>query len=156
VLVLTVQDTLRDKVTALDLGADDYMVKPFEPEELLARARAQLRRTVRSEPAPAVITIGSLVVDSAKGLVTWDGAQVSLTPTEFRVLDTLLEHRGRLVRHEELLDAVWGQHRRPGIDNLRVFVLRLRRKLHDDTARPYLIVSEPGLGYRWIGGEYCD
>jgi two-component system KDP operon response regulator KdpE len=152
VLVLTVRDGLNDKVTALEAGADDYMVKPFEPEELLARARAHLRRS--QSPAahqPAVVRSGRLEIDLARSLVTWDGEPVALTPTELRLLDVLLAHRGKLVTREKLLQAVWGSRRHSDLTRLRVFVLHLRRKLHDDAARPRLIFTEPGLGYRWIG-----
>ena len=152
VLVLTVRDGLDDKVTALDAGADDYMVKPFEPEELLARARAHLRRSQAPTPTqPAVVRSGQLEIDLARSLVTWDGEPVALTPTELRLLEVLLAHRGTLVTREKLLQAVWGSRRHSDLTRLRVFVLHLRRKLHDDAARPRLIFTEPGLGYRWIG-----
>ena len=156
VLVLTVRDGLRDKVTALEAGADDYMVKPFEPEELLARARAHLRRSQVTTPQPAVVRSGQLEIDLARSLVTWDGGPVALTPTELRLLEVLLAHRGKLVTREKLLQAVWGSRRRSDQGRLRVFVLHLRRKLHDDAARPRLIFTEPGLGYRWIGEHEED
>jgi two-component system, OmpR family, KDP operon response regulator KdpE len=150
VLVLSVRDALRDKVAALESGADDYMVKPFEAEELLARTRAHLRRAQGAEPQPAVVRSGSLEIDLVRSQVTWSGAPVALTPTELRLLEVLLAHRGRLVTHEKLLEAVWGSRRHSDQGRLRVFVLHLRRKLHDDAACPHLIFSEPGLGYRWI------
>jgi two-component system KDP operon response regulator KdpE len=150
VLVLTVRDGLTDKVTALEAGADDYMVKPFEPEELLARTRAHLRRSQAVAPQPALVRSGLLEIDLSRSLVTWDGTRVALTPTELRLLEVLLAHRGKLVTREKLLQAVWGSRRRTDQGRLRVFVLHLRRKLHDDAARPRLIFTETGLGYRWI------
>jgi two-component system KDP operon response regulator KdpE len=150
VLVLTVRDALADKVTALESGADDYMVKPFEPEELLARTRAHLRRAHAVEPQPAVVRSGPLEIDLARSLVTWDGEPIALTPTELRLLEVLLANRGKLVTREKLLETVWGSRQRSDLGRLRVFVLHLRRKLHDDAARPRLIFTEPGLGYRWI------
>jgi two-component system KDP operon response regulator KdpE len=151
VLVLTVRDGLADKVTALEAGADDYMVKPFEPEELLARARAHLRRSHATTPQPAIVRSGLLEIDLSSSLVTWDGERVALTPTELRLLEVLLAHRGKLVTRERLLETVWGSRRRSDQGRLRVFVLHLRRKLHDDAARPRFIFTEQGLGYRWIG-----
>jgi two-component system KDP operon response regulator KdpE len=150
VLVLSVRDGLRDKVVALESGADDYMVKPFEAEELLARAQAHLRRAEATEPQPAVIRSGELEIDLARSRVTWCGEPVRLTPTEFRLLEVLLASRGRLVTHEKLLEAVWASRNHSDQARLRVFVLHLRRKLHDDAAFPHLIFTEPGLGYRWI------
>jgi two-component system KDP operon response regulator KdpE len=151
-VVLTVRDSLKDKVAALESGADDYVLKPFEPEELLARARAHLRRSGSdATPQASLVRSGALAIDLARRLVTWEGEPVQLTPTELRLLEVLLAHRGRLVTREQLLAEVWGS--RPDTDSarLRVFVLHLRRKLHDDAARPRLILTEPGLGYRWIG-----
>jgi two-component system KDP operon response regulator KdpE len=151
VIVLSVRDALRDKISALESGADDYVVKPFEPDELLARARAHLRRAGASEAQPAVVRAGDLEIDLARRLVTWQGEPVALTPTELRLLEVLLTHRGKLVTREQLLQEVWGSAQRTDNGRLRVFVLHLRRKLHDDAARPRLIFTEPGLGYRWIG-----
>jgi two-component system KDP operon response regulator KdpE len=151
VIVLSVRDTLRDKISALESGADDYVVKPFEPDELLARARAHLRRAGTAEAQPAVVRSGDLEIDLARRLVTWQGEPVALTPTELRLLEVLLTHRGKLVTREQLLQDVWGSGQRTDNGRLRVFVLHLRRKLHDDAARPRLIFTEPGLGYRWIG-----
>jgi two-component system, OmpR family, KDP operon response regulator KdpE len=153
VIVLTVRDSLHDKVSALESGADDYLVKPFEPEELLARARAHLRRAGTPEYRSPIVRSGDLEIDLGRRLVTWQGEPVALTPTELRLLEVLLEHRGKLVTREQLLRAVWGSDRQTDRGRVRVFVLHLRRKLHDDAARPRLIFTEPGLGYRWIAQE---
>jgi two-component system KDP operon response regulator KdpE len=152
VVVLTVRDALGDKVSALESGADDYVLKPFEPEELLARTRAHLRRATPSAHA-AVVHAGDLVIDLAGRRVTWRDEPVLLTPTELRLLETLLAHRGRLVTREQLLATVWGSRQLSDRGRLRVFMVHLRRKLHDDAARPRLIATEPGLGYRWIGDD---
>jgi len=153
VVVLTVRDALSDKVAALESGADDYIVKPFEPSELLARSRAHLRRAGASAPRPAVVHAGDLVVDLARRQVTWAGEPVSLTPTELRLLEVLLANRGKLVTREQLLEQVFASDHASDRGRLRVFVQHLRRKLHDDAARPRLILTEPGLGYRWIAED---
>jgi two-component system KDP operon response regulator KdpE len=150
VLVLTVRDGLQDKITALESGADDYMVKPFESEELLARTRAHLRRSHSVARQPAIVKAGRLEINLARTLVTWDGRSVALTPTELRLLELLLANRGKLVTRERLLESIWTSRLRTSRGNLRVTVLNLRRKLHDDAAKPRLILTEPGLGYRWI------
>jgi two-component system KDP operon response regulator KdpE len=157
VVVLTVRDGLRDKITALESGADDYVLKPFEPEELLARSRAHLRRAAPETSRPAIVRSGDVVVDLARRRVTWRGEPVQLTPTELRLLEVLLAHRGTLVTREQLLEAVWGSHRPSDRGRVRVYMVHLRRKLHDDASRPRLILTEPGIGYRWIGdGEDLD
>jgi two-component system KDP operon response regulator KdpE len=151
VVVLTVRDQLDDKVGALNAGADDYVVKPFEPEELIARSRAHLRRTPERTAAMAAITVGPLTVDLALRRVTLDGEPVSVTPIEYRLLEVLVANPGRLMTREELLDAGWGTHEDEQRVRLRVTMVNLRRKPRDDAAHPRLIVTEPGLGYRWIG-----
>jgi two-component system KDP operon response regulator KdpE len=153
VIVLTVRDDLRSKLAALDAGADDYLVKPFEPEELLARARAHLRRSGAAEERSATVTVGSLRIDMVRREVTWDGERVALTPTENRLLEVFVANRGRLLSREELLEQVWGPERGADHVRLRVTLVGLRRKLHDDAANPRLIFTEPGLGYRWIGED---
>ena len=157
VVVLTVRDTLRDKVAALESGADDYVLKPFEPEELLARSRAHLRRAAPDPSRAAVVRAGDVVVDLAARQVTWCDEPVQLTPTELRMLEVLLTNRGKLVTREQLLEAVWGSRAPSDRGRVRVVMVHLRRKLHDDAARPQLILTEPGIGYRWIGdGEDLD
>ena len=157
VVVLTVRDGLRDKVAALESGADDYVLKPFEPEELLARSRAHLRRVTTDGGRGAVVHAGDVVVDLAARQVTWRGEPVQLTPTELRLLEVLLANRGKLVTREQLLEAVWGSRAPSDRGRVRVFMVHLRRKLHDDAARPRLILTEPGIGYRWIAdGEDLD
>jgi two-component system KDP operon response regulator KdpE len=153
VIVLTVVDDLRTKLAALDSGADDYVVKPFEPKELLARARAQLRRSAARPEQPAALRLGDLQIDLSRDLITWQGERIALTPTEHRLLQALLADRGRLLTREQLLEAVWGPDRSPDYVRLRVTLVSLRRKLHDDASNPTLILTEPGLGYRWIGDE---
>jgi two-component system, OmpR family, KDP operon response regulator KdpE len=157
VVVLTVRDTLRDKVAALESGADDYVLKPFEPEELLARSRAHLRRAAPDPSRAAVVRAGDVVVDLVARQVTWCDEPVQLTPTELRMLEVLLTNRGKLVTREQLLEAVWGSRAPSDRGRVRVVMVHLRRKLHDDAARPRLILTEPGIGYRWIGdGEDLD
>jgi two-component system KDP operon response regulator KdpE len=153
VVVLTVRDGLRDKVAALESGADDYVLKPFEPEELLARSRAHLRRAASDPSRAAVVRAGDLVVDLAARRVTWRDEPVQLTRTELRLLEVLLTHRGKLVTREQLLAEVWGSRAPSDRGRVRVFMVHLRRKLHDDAAKPRLILTEPGLGYRWIGDD---
>jgi two-component system KDP operon response regulator KdpE len=153
VVVLTVRDGLRDKVAALEAGADDYVLKPFESDELLARSRAHLRRTNAQSQRDAMVCSGEIVVDLARQTVSWRGEPVQLTPTEHRLLQVLLAHRGKLVTREQLVEAVWRSHAASDRNRVRVLMVRLRRKLHDDAARPRLILTEPGIGYRWIGDD---
>ena len=153
VVVLTVRDGLRDKIAALESGADDYVLKPFAPEELLARSRAHLRRAAPERDRSPIVRAGELVVDLPRSRVTWRDEPVQLTPTEFRLLEVLLTHRGKLVTREQLLTAVWGSRAPSDRGRVRVFMVHLRRKLHDDAARPRLILTEPGIGYRWIGDD---
>jgi len=153
VVVLTVRDQIDDKVLALDAGADDYVVKPFDPAELLARARAHLRRGTDARRADARTTIGSLQIDLSLRQATWDGQRIAFAPLEFRLLEVLVSNPGRLLTREELLEAVWGSTDSEHRVRLRVTMTSLRKKLHDDASDPRLIVTEPGLGYRWVGGE---
>jgi len=148
VIVLTVRDSQAEKVDALDRGADDYVIKPFDMEELLARMRATLRRAVPDEARQTLRRFGDVEVDLDKKSVTRDGARVRLTPTEYQLLVAFVTHPGKLLTQRWLLSTVWG----PGYQeetNVRVHVGHLRRKLEQDPANPRLIMTEPGLGYRW-------
>jgi two-component system, OmpR family, KDP operon response regulator KdpE len=151
VIVLSVRDQQADKVAALDAGADDYVTKPFAMEELLARLRATLRRSHPEEPAPPVQRYGDLEVDLRKRLVTLGGGPVHLTPTEYGLLEALVTNPGKLLTHQWLLRKVWGQGYGQESHYLRVYVRALRKKLGDAAAAPALILTEPGVGYRWIG-----
>jgi two-component system KDP operon response regulator KdpE len=148
IVVLSVREGQRDKISALDAGADDYLVKPFAMQELLARMRAVGRRaqTPTSEPT---LRFGDLEIDLAHEIVRLEGEPLHLTPTERRLLRALATNPGKLLTHQWLLQQVWG----PGYSGeshlLRVYVQQLRRKLRDDPARPLYITTEPGLGYRW-------
>ena len=153
VVVLTARDRQQDKIAALDAGADDYVTKPFDVEELLARLRAVLRRVPRTSATPAVICIDQLEIDLARRQVRLAGDVVHLTKTELALLEQLVMHPGKLLTHEYLLRQVWGQGYGSESNYLRVYVGQLRRKLADDATSPRLIVTEPGIGYRWIGSE---
>jgi len=151
VIILSVRETQLDKVKALDAGADDFVTKPFGMEELLARARAAMRRAQPDEPAPAVLTFGKLQVDLARHLVRSGGEPVHLTPTEYGLLEAFVTNPGKLLTHQWLLRKVWGQGYGTETAYLRTYARTLRKKLGDDAAAPELITTEPGVGYRWIG-----
>ncbi len=151
VIVLSVREGQMDKVSALDAGADDYVTKPFGMEELLARARATVRRVQAEEPAPPTVTFDGLDVDLARRLVTRDGESIHLTPTEYALLESLVTNPGKLLTHQWLLRKVWGQGYGTETTYLRTYVRALRKKLGDDAQAPALIVTEPGVGYRWVG-----
>jgi two-component system KDP operon response regulator KdpE len=153
VIVLSVRDAQADKVAALDAGADDYVTKPFAMDELLARMRAVLRRTAPGEPAPSAVTVDGLKVDLAKKLVSRDGQPIHLTPTEFALLELLVTNPGKLLTHRWLLQKVWGAAYGEQSNYLRVYVANLRKKLEPDPGAPSLILTEPGVGYRWVVPE---
>ena len=148
VIVVSVMPGERDKVRALDLGADDYVVKPFGVEELLARIRAALRRQAAIAEGEPVIRAGDLELDLARREVRAAGRPVHLTPTEYEVLRVLALHAGKPVTHSSLLRQVWGEYAVGDRYNTRYVVAQLRRKLGDDPASPRYIVNEPGVGYR--------
>jgi two-component system KDP operon response regulator KdpE len=152
VIVVSARGGERDKVTALNMGADDYMTKPFSVEELMARITATLRRTRAAgaaEPGPRVITAGTVVIDLANQQVTRAGSPVHLTPTEFALLRELVINRGKLLSHAHLLRRVWGQGYQTETEYVRVYVRRLRAKLESDDEEP-LIVTAPRAGYRFV------
>ncbi|HKO23438.1 MAG TPA: response regulator transcription factor [Chloroflexota bacterium] len=149
ILVLSARGDERDKVAALDLGADDYLTKPFGVNELLARIRAALRRAVGARGPSAVVEAGALRVDFDRRQVTLDGAEVRLTPTEFELLKVLVANAGRVLTHGYLLRTVWGPEYEGESQLLRVFIGQLRRKVERDPSRPQHILTDPGVGYRF-------
>jgi two-component system, OmpR family, KDP operon response regulator KdpE len=150
ILVLSVRDEEPDKISALDLGADDYLTKPFGVGELLARVRALLRRTDGSaERAPPLFRIGDVEIDMGSHRVSRGGDDVHLTRTEWSLLDSFVGASGKLLTHRWLLEHVWGDGYGDDVEVLRVFVSQVRRKIEPDPQRPQAIVTEPGVGYRW-------
>jgi two-component system KDP operon response regulator KdpE len=140
-----------EKIKALDAGADDYVTKPFAIGELLARLRAALRRAGGAgEP---VLTVGPITVDLEKHAVSVDGRLVHLTPHEFRLLRLLVQNEGKLLTHRSILREVWGPAYGDESNYLHVYVSQLRRKLEPDPARPRFLLTEPGAGYRFVGGS---
>jgi two-component system, OmpR family, KDP operon response regulator KdpE len=150
IIVLSVRDRQADKVDALDAGADDYVTKPFGVEEVLARLRAAIRRSQAGEPAPATLAFDDVEVDLGRRLVSVRGEAVHLTKTEYALLEALVTNPGKLLTHQWLLRRVWGVGYGQESHYLRVYVRALRRKLGDDASAPRLILTEPGVGYRWI------
>lgn len=149
VLVLSVRDDEAGKVAALDAGAQDYVVKPFGMKELLARIRGLLRD--RGGPAsPTVLEVGELRIDAGSHMVTMAGDPVHLTPREFDLLWLLASHAGRLVTHTMILKTLWGPAHAEDSQYLRVYIRQLRQKLGDAAANPRFIMTEPGIGYRFM------
>ena len=148
ILVLSAVGEEKEKIAALDAGADDYVTKPFSGDELLARLRAALRRTGSS--AEPVLEVGDLRIDRDKRSVTVAGEPISLTPTEYDLLRLLAENEGKLLTHPAILRAIWGPAYREESNYLHVYVSHLRRKIEPDPARPRYILNQPGVGYRLV------
>jgi two-component system KDP operon response regulator KdpE len=148
IIVLSVRDTERDKVAALDAGADDYVTKPFGMDELLARLRAALRR---HQPAPeaAVVVTPDFTIDLSAARVTKDDDEIHLTPTEWGLVENLVRNPGRLLTQRFLLQQVWGPQYERETNYLRVYMAQVRRKLEPDPSRPRYFITEPGMGYRF-------
>jgi two-component system KDP operon response regulator KdpE len=154
VVVLSVRDSEQDKVRALDIGADDYLTKPFGIDELLARIRVALRHSAQT-PArqKTVVRAGPLEVDLAGLTVRRHGEEVKLTATEFRLLAYLAANAGRVLTHRSILTHVWDPADADHVEYLRVFVRQLRKKLEEDPEQPQYILNEPGVGYRFMADE---
>ena len=156
ILILSATDQEREKVRALDLGADDYVTKPFGTDELAARVRAALRRAERfsaaADPTASVVDTTHFQIDLAARIVRRDGEEVRLTRTEYDLLRTLAVDAGKVLTHRQLLQAVWGPEYGEETEYLRTFVKQLRRKLEPDPSRPRHILTEPGVGYRLVTG----
>jgi two-component system KDP operon response regulator KdpE len=148
VIVLTASDGESEKVTALDSGADDYVTKPFNTAELLARVRVALRHAEQKEETP-VYRAGSLTIDLGNRQVLRSGVEVTLTITEYNLLKVLVRHAGKVLTHRQLLRDVWGPNAEAQVHYLRVYIARLREKLEESPAQPQWILTEPGIGYRW-------
>ena len=150
VIVLTARDSTDEKVAALDLGADDYVIKPFDTAELLARVRVALRRHGGGSSTPVVL--GAITFDPAARRVTRDGVEIHLTPKEYALFSELARHPGRVITHGHLLCAIWGTAHASDVEYLRVTMRGLRAKLEADPAQPKLLINDPGIGYRLVAG----
>lgn len=154
IIILSATDQEREKVRALDLGADDYMTKPFGPDEMVARIRAALRRAERlnaaAEQSEPAVRAGEFEIDLAARIVRRGGNEVRLTRTEYDLLRTLAVNANKVLTHRQILQSVWGPEYNDEAEYLRTFVKQLRRKLETDPARPTAILTEPGVGYRLV------
>src|SRR5271165_3159436 len=153
IIVLSVRGQDRTKVEALDAGADDYVTKPFSMNELLARIRAQLRRSTTVEEPPSVITAGDFLIDLDTRSVRVSGHEVHLTPKEFDLLVYLARRPGKVLTHRTLLAAIWGPNATEQPEYLRVFVGQLRKKIEKDPSAPKYLLTEPWVGYRFEPGS---
>ncbi len=147
-IVLSVRSHENEKVRLLELGADDYVVKPFGMAELLARARSAMRRHNRTDEGDSVVKSGRLTVDLASRIVTIDDRRVALTPKEYRLLQLLAQNAGKVVTHQQLIREVWGTREATNPQYLRIFMRKLRRKIEENPNRPRIVLTELGVGYR--------
>lgn len=150
VIVLTVREQEQEKIEALDLGADDYVTKPFSPGELLARIRVCLRRCTGIQQG-SIISCGALTVDLLQHRVSVSGHEVKLTPTEFEILKVLAQQAGKVLTHKQLLKLVWGQNYDEDTHYIRVYIGQLRKKIEPNPMQPRYIITETGIGYRLMG-----
>jgi two-component system, OmpR family, KDP operon response regulator KdpE len=150
IVVLSARGREKDKITALDLGADDYVEKPFAVGELLARIRAALRRAAGAAQPGAIFRFGRVELDLDSRVVRVDGEEVHLTPYEYKLLQVLVKHPGKVLTHRQILNDVWGPNQIDQAQYLRVYIAQLRRKLEIDPTRPKHLQTEPGVGYRLI------
>jgi two-component system KDP operon response regulator KdpE len=155
IIILSVRESEKDKVAALDAGADDYLTKPFGIEELLARVRVALRHKtqVAGEIRHTVVRAGRIEVDLAGFVVKRDNVEISLTATEFNLLAYLASHAGRVLTHHMILSNVWDPSEVDKIEYLRVYMRQLRKKLEDNPEEPKVLLTEPGIGYRFMADE---
>ncbi len=149
ILILSARDRETEKIDALDLGADDYVEKPFGIGEFLARLRVALRHRMLRDGVEPVVKVGGLVIDLERRRITRDGEPVHLSPKEYDLLARLVEGGGKVLTHRQLLTAVWGPAHVEDVQYLRVFIGQLRQKIEEDAANPKLIATEPGVGYRF-------
>jgi two-component system KDP operon response regulator KdpE len=150
IIVLSARGAEADKVRALDLGADDYVTKPFGPEELLARLRVALRRVLAAGPEGGTLTIGDLTIDYNRRHVRRGGEEIRLTPKEFDLLSLLAKNHDRVLTHRAILKAIWGPHAVDQPEHLWVLVAQVRKKIELDPASPRYLLSEPWVGYRFV------
>ncbi|WP_229726814.1 response regulator [Sphingomonas alpina] len=153
VLVVSARDDTAEKVAALDLGADDYLTKPFDTDELLARIRTALRHHRRDDAEPVPVRAGDVTIDLAMRRIDRAGEEIHLSPKEYGVLAELAKRPGRIIGHSQLLREIWGAAHETQVDYLRIVIRNLRLKLEADPAAPRLIINEPGVGYRLIVKE---
>jgi two-component system, OmpR family, KDP operon response regulator KdpE len=154
IIILSVRDSERDKVAALDQGADDYLTKPFGIEELLARVRVSLRHAAnRKGEQSKIVKAGPLVIDLAWHIIKRGDEEIKLTGTEYKLLAYLASNHGRVLTHQSILIHVWGPADADHTEYLRVYMRQLRKKLEEDPERPQFILTEPGIGYRFISDE---
>lgn len=153
IVILSARDRESEKIAALDLGADDYIEKPFGVGELTARIRTALRHRGRKEAIPTIMEIDGLTIDPVKRLVSRGGEMVHLTPKEYDLLLLLARHAGRVVTHRTLLTSVWGPAHGDDLHYLRVFIGQLRQKIERDPTQPRIVRTEPGVGYRMAEQE---
>ena len=156
IIVLSVRSSEDEKVRLLELGADDYVVKPFGMAELLARARAALRRHTRGQTGEPVVSAGPITIDFAQRTVAVDGARVQLSPKQYRLLQLLAQHAGNVVTHQHLLKNVWGMTHVNDTHYLRILVRKIRHKIEKDPTQPQILITELGVGYRLALGPDTD
>lgn len=150
IIILTARDQEPEKIEALDMGADDYVTKPFSMGELMARIRVCLRRSAHADNEP-VICCGGLMVDLLQRRVTVDGKEIKLTPTEYEIIKLMAQNAGRVLTHKQLLKAVWGKSYNEDTHYIRVYIGQIRRKIEADPTQPQYIITESGVGYRLMG-----